>query len=126
MVGRHRLGDVWSENGVCFVSFHGANNLTTVSTMFPHKNIHEYTWTAPNGRVRNQIDHHVAVNNKFKRSVRDTRSYRGADSGSDRNFVITTVCLHLHGIVENKSNANRYDTAKLKTKRKLSSSFRSS
>ena len=81
--------------------------------MFPHKNIHKYTWTAPNGRVRNQIDH-VAVNGRFKRSARDTRSYRGADSGSDHYLVITTVRLRLLGIVKNTSNARRYDTAKLK------------
>ena len=113
VVGRHGLGDERSENGVRFVSFCAANSLAIVSTMFPHKNIHKYTWTAPNGRVRNQIDH-VAVNGKFKRSVRDTRSYRGADSGSDHNLVITTVRLCLRGIVKNKSTNRRYDTAKLK------------
>ena len=113
VVGWHGLGDERSENGVRFVSFCAANNLAIVSTMFPHKNIHKYTWTAPNGRVRNQIDH-VAVNGKFKRSVRDTRSYRGADSGSDHNLVITTVRLRLRGIVKNTSNVRRYDTAKLK------------
>ena len=81
--------------------------------MFPHKNIHKYTWTAPNGRVRNQIDH-VAVSGKFKRSVSDTRSYRGTDTGSDHNLVITTVRLCVSRIVKNTSNTRRYDTAKLK------------
>ena len=113
VVGRHGLGDERSENRVRFVSSCAANNLATVSTMFPHKNIHKYTWTAPNERVRNQIDH-VAVNRKFKRSVRDKRSYRGADSESDHNLVITAVRLRLCGILKNASNASRYDTAKLK------------
>ena len=113
VVGRHGLGDERSGNGVRFVSFCVANNLAIVSTMFPHKNIHKYTWTASNGRVRNQIDH-VAVNGKFKRSVSDTRYYRGVDSGSDHNLVITSVRLRLRGIVNNTSNARRYDTAKLK------------
>ena len=112
VVGRQGLGVERSENGVRFVSFCAANNLAIVSTMFPHKNIHKYTWTAPNGRVRNQIDH-VAVNGKFKRSVWDTRSYRGADCGSDHNLVITTVRLRLRGIVKNARNSRRYDTAKL-------------
>ena len=59
---------------------------------FHTRTIHNYT-TAPNGRTRNQIGH-VVVNGKLKRSVRrDTRSYRGADSGSDHNLVITTVRL---------------------------------
>ena len=113
VVGRHGLEDERLENGVCFVSFCAANNLAIASTIFPHKKIHKYTWTASNGRVRNQIDHE-AVNGKFKRSVRDTRSYRGADSGSDHNLIITTVQLCLRRIVKNTSNTRRYDTAKLK------------
>ena len=56
----------------------------------------------------------MAVNGRFKRSARDTISYRGADSGSDHYLVITTVRLRLRGIVKNTSNARRYDTAKLR------------
>ena len=55
----------------------------------------------------------MAVNGKFRRSVRDTRSYRGADTGSDHNPVITTVRLRLRGKVKNASNVRRYDTGKL-------------
>ena len=76
-----------------------------------NEKIHKYTWTAPNGRVRNQIDH-VAVNGMFKRLVRDTKSYRDADCGSDHNLV-TTVRLRLRGIVTNTSSARRYESAKL-------------
>ena len=77
-----------AENVARFVSFCAANNLAIVLTMFPPKNIHKYTWTAPNERVRDQVDH-VAVISKFQRSVRDTRSYTGEDSGSD----LTTSAL---------------------------------
>ena len=110
--GEDGVVDRRSENGVGFVSFWATNNLAIISTMFPHTNMHKYTWTAPNGRVRKQIDH-VAVNGKLKRSARDTRYYRGADNRSDHNRVITTVRLRLCGIVKNTSNASRYDTAKL-------------
>lgn len=41
------------------------------------------------------------------RSVRDTRSYRGADIGNDHNLVITTMTLHLSGIVKNTNNVRR-------------------
>ena len=65
--------------------------------MFPHKDIHKYTWTSPDGLHKNQIDH-IAVNAKFKRSVRDTRAYRGADVGSDHNLVITETKLKLNRV----------------------------
>ena len=112
VVGRHGLGDERSENGVPFVSFCAANNFAIVSTMFPHKKIHKNTWTAPNGRVRNQINH-VAVNSKFKRSVRDTRSYRRRQQKQSQPSYQNCASSFAR-IVKNTSNARRYDTAKLK------------
>jgi len=28
--------------------------------MFPHRNIHKYNWTSPDGKIHNQI-HHILV-----------------------------------------------------------------
>jgi hypothetical protein len=30
---------------------------TVKSMMFPHRNIHKYTWTSPDGKTHNHIDH---------------------------------------------------------------------
>jgi hypothetical protein len=39
------------------VNFATSKNLFVKSTMFPHCNIHKYTWTSPEGKTHNQIDH---------------------------------------------------------------------
>ena len=73
------------------------NELVVTGTLFPHKNIHKLTWTSPDGRTRNMIDH-ILVNRKWIKSVRDTRAYRGADVGSDHNLIICSVKLSLKAV----------------------------
>jgi hypothetical protein len=34
-------------------------NLAVKSTMFPHRNIHKYTWTAHDGKTHNQTHHNL-------------------------------------------------------------------
>jgi len=44
-------------NFVIVVNFPYQENLMFNTTVFPHHNIHKYTWTSSNGRTRNKIDH---------------------------------------------------------------------
>ena len=67
-----------NDNGHCFVSFCACNNFAITSTMFPHKDVHKYTWTSRDGQHWNQIDH-MAIRSQFRRSVQDTRVHRGTD-----------------------------------------------
>jgi hypothetical protein len=48
---------VCNDNGVRVVNFATSKNLNVKSTMFPHHNIHKVTWTSPDGKMHNQIDH---------------------------------------------------------------------
>uniref|UniRef100_A0A183KDL7 Endo/exonuclease/phosphatase domain-containing protein n=1 Tax=Schistosoma curassoni TaxID=6186 RepID=A0A183KDL7_9TREM len=61
-------------------------------TIFPHKRIHEITWTSPDHSTQNQIDH-ICINEKFKRTIEDVRTQRGADIASDHHLLVTKVKL---------------------------------
>jgi hypothetical protein len=49
--------DINDDNGVMLVNFATSENLRVKSMMFPHCNIHRYTWTSSDGKTHNQIDH---------------------------------------------------------------------
>jgi len=46
-----------NDNGFRIVNFATSKYLVVKSTMFPHRNIHKYTWTSPDGKTHKQIDH---------------------------------------------------------------------
>ena len=113
-IGKYPLcGGIRNDNGERFVNFCAMNDLLIASTVFPHKDIHKYTWTSPNSKFKNQIDH-ITINNKFRRSMTDTRTYRGADIGSDHNLVLATIKLKLCRIVRPRGMRERYDVNKLR------------
>ena len=94
-VGKFGMAGESSDSGERFVFFCALNDLAIVSSMFPHKEIHRYTWSSPNCQHHNQIDH-VAVRANFKRSVQDAGAYRGAYCASDHNLVIAKTLLKLN------------------------------
>jgi hypothetical protein len=56
-VGNESSQEISNDNGVRVVNFATPRNLVVKSTMFPHRSIHKYTWTSPDGETHNQIDH---------------------------------------------------------------------
>ena len=41
-----------NDNAVRIANFATSKSLIVNSMMFPHRNIHKYTWTSPNGRTQ--------------------------------------------------------------------------
>jgi hypothetical protein len=46
-----------NDNVVRVVNFGTSKNLIVKSSLFPHRNIHKFTLTSPDGKTHNQIDH---------------------------------------------------------------------
>ena len=97
-----------------FIDVCAQNELVIGGTLFKHKNIHKYTCTSPNGHTTNQIDH-VAVKRKYRRSVLDVRTMRGADISSDHELVVAKIKIKLESRKRKnqRSLRARYETNKL-------------
>jgi hypothetical protein len=50
------LHEISNDDRVTIVNFATSKNLAVKSTVFPHRNLHKYTWTSPEGNTHNQID----------------------------------------------------------------------
>jgi hypothetical protein len=69
-IGNERLHEISNDNGVRVVNFATSKNLVIKSTMFPHRKIHKYTWTSPEGNTHNQIDH-VLTDRRWQSNILD-------------------------------------------------------
>lgn len=104
---------VSNENGVKLIQFAVENDMTIMSTFFNRKDIYKGTWISPDGRTVNQIDH-MLIENRHVKSVKNTRSYRGANAESDHFMVRTKMCQELPKKTANTNKRRRkYDIQKM-------------
>jgi hypothetical protein len=81
-IGNESLHEISNDSGVSVINFASSKNLTVKSTMFPHRNIHKFIWTSPDGKTHNQIDH-ILIDRRRHSSKLDGRSFRAADCDTD-------------------------------------------
>ena len=111
-MGREGLGTDINNNGERLVDFCEENNLIIGGTLFKHKDIHKYTWTSPDGKTRNQIDH-ILINKKWRTSLLDVRTRRGADVASDHELLVAKIRLKLRNAKKGETRSGKFNVQKL-------------
>ena len=104
-----------SERRERLLEFASANGLVITNTFGPHKNSRRTTWHSPSGEHHHQIDY-IMVKKRFRSSVNfnKTRSFPGADIGSDHNLVMMAFNIRLKKIRKDVSVRIKFDLEKLK------------
>ena len=104
-----------NERGLRLLEFASFNDLMLANTLGPHKSSRITTWHSPNGKHHNQIDY-IMIKTRFRSSINvaKTRSFPGADIGSDHDLVMMTFRLHLKRIQKKGYTRIKFDLEKLK------------
>lgn len=77
-----------------FAELYLENGLVIGGTVFQHKTIHKLPWTSPDNRTNNQMDH-IAINQRWQRSMKDVKVLRGVDVSSDHHPMLCRLQLKL-------------------------------
>jgi len=82
--------------------------------MFPHRTINKYTWTPPDGKTHNQIEH-ILIDKRRQSSILDLRSFRGVDCDTDHYLVVANVreILTVRKQAAQKFDGERFNLRKL-------------
>jgi len=88
--GNESLHQDSNDNSARIINFATSKNLVVESKMFPHRNIHTYTWTSSDGKTQNQIEH-ILIDGRWHSSILHVQSFRRADCDTDHYVVVAKV-----------------------------------
>ena len=101
VVGPFGLG-VRNERGDRLYEWCAENEQVIMNTWFKHHARFLWTWKSPGDLYRNQIDY-ISINNRFRNSVTQVKTYPGADCGSDHSPVVATLEVKLKKLVRERA-----------------------
>jgi hypothetical protein len=86
-IGNKSMHEISNDNAVRVVNFATSKNVIVKNKMFPHRNISKFTWTSPDGKTHNQIDH-ILIDNRRHSSILDVQPFRAADFHTHHYLVV--------------------------------------
>jgi hypothetical protein len=113
IIGNESLHEIINDNGIRVVNFATSKNPILKSTVFPHCNTRKFTWTSPDGKTHNQIDH-ILIDRRRYSSALDVRSFRGTDCDTDHYLVVEKVRERL---AESKRTMQKFDMERFNLKK---------
>ena len=104
-----------NERGHRLLEFAKQCNLIVANTLHNHKMSRRTTWHSPDGLTHNQIDY-IMISKRVQSSIKrsKTRTFPGADIGSDHDLVMMTFKIRLNCRKKKNNNRVRFDLEKLK------------
>ena len=99
-VGEFGLGER-NDRGDRLLEFCVEKDLFVANTHFQQPARRLYTWKSPGDVHRNQIDY-IMVRKRFSNSVKDCRTYQGADINSDHSLLVSKMKFRLKKIEKRK------------------------
>jgi hypothetical protein len=110
-IGNEWLHEISNEDRLTnFVTF---KNPIVKRTMFQYRNIYKYTWTSPDGKTYNQINH-ILIDRRRHSNILDVRSFRAADCDTDHYLVMEKVRKRL---AVNKQRSHRFHIERFNLKK---------
>ena len=103
-----------NDRGLKLLDFATYNNLVLANTLGNHKPSRKCTWHCPDGTYHNQIDY-ILVNKRLRSCIKTarTRTFPGADVGSDHDMVMMTFQTRLKNSRKPTQPRIRFDIEKL-------------
>ncbi|CAF1621865.1 unnamed protein product, partial [Adineta ricciae] len=111
VMGKYGYGQR-NERGEQLLEFATSHNLFICNTAFQQKPNRKWTWESPDGIHKNMIDL-ILVQQRWKSSVINCRTFQGADISSDHSLVLCNIKLRLKSLSAKTKHNQRLNTKQL-------------
>jgi hypothetical protein len=112
VMGRYGYGDR-NERGERLLEFATTHSLYICNTKFEQKPQRKWTWASPDGVHKNMIDL-ILIQQRWKSSVINCRTFQSADICSDHSLVLCNIRLRLKKMYNKPHPNTTIDVTQLK------------